>query len=173
MPIDDVVDPTENGPDLDIISIGNFNKENDTYSLVKLNEVIKGGKYRGSVLRTIIQKNFWTLMKLDGGYIESTNLCIDKEDCLSKKLKFAVKPDESNTNDIMPEYAIIKRGNYFYYTEIYLSDFTFYEHLLLRIMQHILHSVYNYRRHHYHHHYFNNYYYHYYSNYHYYNVQAR
>ena len=80
----------------------------DGYRLVTVDDVNKhNGVLRGKVIKGIIHQNFWTTLKLDGGEITSTNLCMD-EACEAKEMRFAVnKMSRYITTAISPDNKII------------------------------------------------------------------
>ena len=83
-------------------------KTEDGYRLVKFSEVNGAGDWRGKVIQTVVEKNYYTNLKLDGGELSLRRLCEDNS-CDKKSITFELKPGKYISNQLgpQPQYAVM------------------------------------------------------------------
>ena len=83
-------------------------KIEDSYRLVKFSEVNDAGDRRGKVIQTVVEQNYYTNLKLDGGRLSLRILCEDNS-CDKKSMTFELKAGKYNSNQLgpQPQYAVM------------------------------------------------------------------
>ena len=83
-------------------------KMKDGYRLLKFNEVNDEDSLRGKMIQTVVEKKYYSNLKLDGGQLSSKRLCKD-DSCDKKLITFVFKFNEYISNKLspQPQYAVM------------------------------------------------------------------
>ena len=71
-------------------------KAKDGYRLVKFDDVNDKGGLRGKVMQTLVEKNYYNQLKLDGGQITLKRLCKD-DSCNKESTRFELQSGKNSS----------------------------------------------------------------------------
>ena len=91
---------------IDVVDVEKYKKKG--WRLVKFDEVDDGGAMGGMVAQHIIDNNYYSDLKLDGGQLTSKRLC-DDYSCDKRSIKFELVPDTHQSHKLgsPPQYAVM------------------------------------------------------------------
>ena len=83
------------------------------YKVVKFNEVNNNADLRGNVIQALVEHNFYSALKLDGGQLSSKRYCKGNS-CESKTIAFEFESDQYIPNKLRTEHQYVAMiGNTF------------------------------------------------------------